>query len=305
MILDRLSKKKNLLKTYEASFNKKCSSVKQINQGFYGWVFLIENSDNTKIIAKIYKLEGYVDTEISQLDMMRKYALVSVPEVYSVSYKKDNDCFDVMFMEFINGVNAGAIKITDEKEKMAFSNQVVENILAIHEVSNPDGFGSYVDHEYCLNWESLYKLNITKLYNSLHTHKPLIFSKKSFALMDTLYENFDKVFTDPVKENHLIHGDYNLWNLIADPKTNKLIGLIDPFGSCFADRELELFQLTNANGEDYRLLENYASHISLSSNFELKNAYYFFWDDIKHMINMGYCDNKRFQKYGNFIIDKI
>ncbi len=61
--------------------------------------------------------------------------------------------------------------------------------------------------------------------------------------MEALYESFDEVFTDTVKENHLIHGDYNLWNLIADPKTNKLIGMIDPFGSCFADRELELFSL--------------------------------------------------------------
>ena len=305
MIFDIFSRKSKVTDIYESSFNKKCLSAKQINQGFYGWVFLIENSDHKTIIAKVYKLLGYMDTEVLQLDMMRKYALVSVPEIYSVSHKKDNGYFDVMFMEYINGVNAAAVKITDEKEKMAFSNQVIENVLAIHEVSNPNGFGSYIDHDYCLNWESLYKLNITKLYNSLHTHKPLIFSKKSFELMEALYESFDEVFTDTVKENHLIHGDYNLWNLIADPKTNKLIGMIDPFGSCFADRELELFQLTNANGEEYRLLENYASHNSLSSNFEVKNAYYFFWDDIKHMVNMGYCENKRFQKYGKFIIDRL
>lgn len=80
MILDVLSRKKNLIKAYEASFNRRCLSAKQINQGFYGWVFLVENADNTKVIAKVYKLEGYVDTEISQLEMMRKYALVKVPK---------------------------------------------------------------------------------------------------------------------------------------------------------------------------------------------------------------------------------
>ncbi len=50
--------------------------------------FLIENSDHKTIIAKVYKHLGYMDTEILQLEMMRKYALVSVPEIYSVSYKK-------------------------------------------------------------------------------------------------------------------------------------------------------------------------------------------------------------------------
>lgn len=210
-----------------------------------------------------------------------------------------------MFMEYINGVNAGAFKITDEKEKISFSNQVVENLLAIHQASSPKGFGSYVENKYDLNWENYYKSLITKLYDEMHNRKFWHFSKKSEVLMELFYENFDKIFCEPVSENHLIHGDYNLWNLIADPESNKLIGMIDPFGSCFADRELELFQLQNANGNDYKLLENYASHISLSDNFEIKNAFYFFWDDIKHMINMGYCDNKRFQKYGDFIIDRL
>lgn len=305
MILDLFSRKNNLIHVYRNSFDKNCLSARKINQGFYGWVFLIENSDNTKMIAKVYKQVGYIDNEVKQLDMMRKYALVKVPEIYSLSYKNDNGFFDVMFMEYIHGVNASHIKISDEKDKINFSNQVIENLLAIHEASNSDGFGSYVDHDYNNNWEDYYKSNITKLYNEVHMHKPLIFSKNSLYLMDSLYENFDTVFSMPVQENHLIHGDYNLWNLMADPESNKLIGMLDPFGSCFADRELELFQLQNANGNDYHLLENYASHIQLSDNFEIKNAYYSFWDDIKHMVNMGYCENRRFKKYGEFVMTRL
>ena len=305
MFFDVIFRRNNVVRIYESSLNKRCLCAKQINQGFYGWVFLIENADKTKAIAKVYKQEGYMNSEICQLDMMRKYALVKVPEVYSASYKKSNGCVDVLFMEYIDGVNAAAIKITDEKEKADFSNQVVENLLAIHEVSNPDGFGSYVDNTYSISWEQYYKTHITMLYNAIKSRKPMRFSKKSFEFIEILYENFDKIFYEPVLESHLIHGDYNLWNLIADPKENKLIGMIDPFGSCFADREIDLFQLTNADGDKYRLLDNYKSHIQLRDNFEIKNAYYSFWDDIKHMINMGYCDNKRFQKYGGFVCDRI
>lgn len=305
MLFDVVFRKSNVISIFERTLNKKCVSAKQINQGFYGWVFLIESEKNAKVIAKVYKQTGYIDTEISQLAMMRRHALVKVPEIYCADYKKDNGCFDIMFMEYINGVNAGAIKITGQKEKMAFSNQVVENLLAIHAVSNPDGFGSYVNRDYSLSWENWYKAHITDLYNRIHSKKPFLFSKKSANLMEFLYENYDKVFCESVSESHLIHGDYNLWNLIADPNSHQLIGMIDPFGSCFADRELDLFQLTNANGDEYGLLDNYKSCVQLSDNFEVKNAFYFFWDDIKHMINMGYCDNKRFQKYGGFVKNNL
>ncbi len=305
MLFDVFFRKNNVIKIYERLLNHKCLSAKQINQGFYGWVFLIETDDNTKVIAKVYKQPGYIDTEICQLDMMRKHALVKVPEIYCADYKKDNGCFDILFMEYINGVNAGAVNITDEKEKMIFSNQVVENLLAIHEVSNSNGFGSYINDDYCISWESCYKAQITEFYNRIHSKKTILFSKTSFDLMEFLYDSFDSIFCEPVSESHLIHGDYNLWNLIADPESKQLIGMIDPFGSCFADRELDLFQLTNANGDYYGLLDNYKSHIHLSDNFEIKNAYYFFWDDVKHMLNMGYCDNKRFRKNGTIVKNNL
>lgn len=305
MLLDVFSRKGNVARIYDSFLNKQCLNVNQINQGFYGCVFLIENTDSSKIIAKVYKQEGYIDSEICQLEMMRRHALVKVPEIYSAGYKKDNGCFDVLFMEYINGVNAGAIEIADEKEKAAFGNQVVENLLSIHQISSSKGFGSYVDHEFYSSWESCYKSHITKLYNEVHRKRHLLFSKKSADIMEFLYQNFDNVFCDAVPENSLIHGDYNLWNLIADPKSNKLIGMIDPFGSCFADRELELFQLTNAGGNKYGLLNKYKSYVSLNDNFEIKNAYYFFWDDIKHMVNMGHCNNDRLKKNGNFVIDRL
>lgn len=304
MISDIFSRKRNLIKVFEKVFKTKPLYTKQINQGFYGWVFLIE-SDNKKIIAKVYKQLGYMNNEVLQLDMMRRYALVKVPEIYDVSHKNDNCFFDVMFMEYINGVNAADIKITDSKEKTKFSNQVVENLLAINEISNSEGFGSYLTNEYSKSWEEYYKSYINSLYNSVCNKKPLLFSKKNVELMNKLFESYDKVFSIPVKESHLIHGDYNLWNLIADPQTNNLLAVIDPFESIFADRELELYQLQNANGDEYELLDNYASHIALSDNFVVKKPFYFFWNDLNHMVKTGYCDNKRFKKFGEEVLHNL
>ena len=305
MNLNSIFQKKNLIKIFESALKKNCVFAKRMNQGFYGYVYLIETADGKKVIAKVYKRCGYIKNETEQLNMIRKYALVKVPEIYAVSYQKENGYFDVLFMEYIEGVNAAAIKITDKKEKLAFSNQVVENLLAINEVTTSDGFGSYITKEYCKSWEEYYKSYITNLCHAVHSRKPLLFSKSNVKLMDKLYESYDKIFSVPVAQSCLIHGDYNLWNLIADPKTNNLLAVIDPFESIFADRELELYQLQNANGDEYGLLENYASHIVLSDNFEVKNPYYFFWNDMTHMVKTGYCENKRFQKFGEEVLRNL
>ena len=53
---------------------------------------------------------------------------------------------------------------------------------------------------------------------------------------------------------------------------SRVSGVIDPFNCCFADAEMDLYQLDNANGRDYGLLEQYSQRVRLSENFALKTA---------------------------------
>lgn len=284
----------------------KISNIKKINKGFYGYVYLIETNEKPyKYIAKVYKHEGYINYEEAQLNELRKHAITHVPEIIGKAYKKNNGVCDVLLMEFINGVNAGQIKITDEKEKSILSDEIIDNLLSIHEVSNPNGFGDFVSEQFSSSWEIHYKQQVDSIYEAIQKNKPLRLSSSSKQIADMLFVSYDKVFQVPVKENSLIHGDYNLWNLIVDPRNNHLIGMIDPMGCCYADKELELFQLENANGNQYDLLHNYSKRVSLSDNFELKKAYYRFWDDMKHLVNVGYCDNKLFKHYGQLALNLL
>lgn len=269
-------------------------SVRQINCGFYGYVYLIKHAKNP-VIAKVYKNDGCMDYEAQQLEMLRKHALVRVPEIIAMLSRTTNGHFDVLLMEYLPGVNAGAIKITDTARRERFADDVIDNLLAIHETINPEGFGDYVTEEFHPNWEEYYHSLLTPMHRALMGSK---INRKIAGLADELYGHFPQFFSAPVQKAHLIHGDYNLWNLIVDPQTERLTGMIDPFGSCFADRELELFQLENSNGDFYHLLENYAQKVSLSENFNAKKYYYRFWDDVKHYLNVGYCDKKAFLHYG-------
>lgn len=305
MYLDKLFRTRHLKEIIKLN-GKTITSAKQINGGFYGYAFLVETAEAShKYIAKVYKQEGYVDAEFAQLNMLRKYALIHVPEIFGVSYKKDNGYFDVLFMEFINGVSACDLKMTNAYEKERFANDVVDNILAIHEASSENGFGDFVTGNYCNSWEEYYYNMVSEYHAALHNPKIKKISVQTLEIADRLYDDFDKVFSMPVKQNSLIHGDYNLWNLMGDPNTNKLTAMLDPMGSSFADRELELFQLQNANASEYGLLENYKSKCPLSDNFDAKNAYYYFWNDIMHFLKSGYCDNKRFTRLGSQALDLI
>lgn len=297
-------KRLNHLKTV---LNEKVKTeyIKQINQGFYGYVYLIKTTSGKKFIAKIYKNDGFAQREQAQLEMLRKHALAHVPEVMGIGLKKQNGYFDVLFMEYIDGITAFDVKITDKYEKLKLSDEIVDNLIAIHSISNEKGFGDFITDDYSKSWEQYYNRQICGLYNELIKNKPLRLSHKNLETAKTLLECFDKIFCPPVKTNSLIHGDYNMWNLMVNPQTNRLCGILDPFGCSFADRELDLFQLQNANGNEYGLLENYASKIILSDNFELKNNYYRFWDDIKHLVYAGYCSNKLFSEYSAKVLNLL
>lgn len=276
-------------------------SVRQINRGFYGYICLVEHA-GTPLIAKIYKQEGCMAREARQFEMLRKYALTRVPEIIAELPQRSNGRFDVLLMERLPGVNAGSIKIKDEARKKQFADDVIDNLLAIHGASNPDGFGDYFTGSFQSSWEKYYHAVITPMHQALHQSK---INRRIAALADELYERFPQFFSSPVRESHLIHGDYNLWNLMVDPQTERLTGMIDPFGSCFADRELELFQLENSYGDFYHLLENYAHKVPLSDSFDAKKHYYRFWDDVKHYLNVGYCDKKAFLHHGGKALELL
>lgn len=176
----------------------------------------------------------------------------------------------MLFMEYIDGVDASRVKISDPKEKARLADEIVDNLLSLHSVSNPCGFGDFVAENYSDSWEKYYKQQIGSIYSALKKKKPFMLSSASMDLADRLFDSYDRVFQNPVRENSLIHGDYNLWNLMVDPKSNRLIGMIDPMGCCYADRELDLFQLENSNGNEYGLLKNYSQKVPLSPNLSLK-----------------------------------
>ena len=73
------------------------------------------------------------------------------------------------------------------------------------------------------------------------------YSKKNFKVLEKAAEFYRTNINEPEKAV-LIHGDLNIMNIMADKKTMKLNGFIDPCNTLWADREYDLFQLLNMWG---------------------------------------------------------
>lgn len=140
------------------------------------------------------------------------------------------------------------------------------------------------------------------MYQILHSKYKDRVSPYVMAVADKSLEEFDNIFAEPIEKSSLIHSDYNLWNILVDEKSAKLTAVIDPIDAGWADREMDLFHLQNADGDRFGLLEHYKHYAKLSELFDVKNAFYWFWDDIKHMENMGWYNEERFTAFGKKII---
>ena len=68
---------------------------------------------------------------------------MKVPETYFM-YKADEHVpYDALVMEFIEGLNAGKVKVNEipEQAKDRIAEGIVDNLIALHRTIHPEGFG--------------------------------------------------------------------------------------------------------------------------------------------------------------------
>lgn len=282
--------------------HKSLIDIQMHSGGAYSHVYKSKDeATGTAIIVKIYLKNGFMQQEIRELEELRKYSGVAVPQVYGYHFGDEN-INDMFFMESMPGIPVRYISFDNETEKKRIADAVVDAHIALHNVINPNGFGD-LDCDVCSrSWETLFRNRIDGYYRHLSEVKESPVSVKARELINEAYYSFDSVFTEPVREARLIHGDFKMKNVLIDPKTFKLTAMLDPMGCCYGDRESDLFPYINHPADvKFNLLENYASTVCLSDKFPLKNMYYFLWNEVKLYVFMGYCMNDVYERLGENI----
>lgn len=252
--------------------NKKAGKFKFIGGGSYGRVYKTVLSDGKIIAVKGYKLQGMQHEEAQQLRFLSENTSVKMPEVLFTYEDEDTAVMAMSFLEGQNVLNPMFL-LKSRSQKQKFADEVISGMLEWHSVTN-DKFGSLSDPVYD-SWYDYYKTEKQEPW--LKGLKELSdkgkFSKKKMKLLfeaTELFNNLPRESTTPV----LIHADLNIMNIMADPKTLKLIAFIDPCGSIWADREYDLFQFRNMWGDAYGLYETYKRKCEMSEFTDFRVAYY-------------------------------
>lgn len=252
--------------------NRKVDKLKFIGGGSFGRVYKALLSGGEVIALKAYRVQGSQYEEAEQLNLLSENTSVEMPNVL-FTYEDEETA--ILAMTFVDGKNVlnPAFLLKKRQQKQAFADAVVSGMLEWHSVSG-ENFGALSNPVYD-NWYEYFKKEKQRPW--LKALKELSeqgkFSKKKLQLLydaTELFNNLPEEKSTPV----LIHGDLNIMNIMADPKTLKLTAFIDPCGSLWADREYDLFQLRNMWGDAYGLYETYKQKCKMSEYTDFRVAYY-------------------------------
>ena len=265
---------------------KAVDSLNFIGGGSFGRVYKAELSDGEAIAVKAYKLQGDQYGEAQQLDILADNTDVKMPEV--VFTYEDEDTA-ILTMTFVEGKNVlePVFLLRSKAQKKAFAEAVVEGMLQWHGVTN-DKFGSLSAPEYD-SWYDYYKAEKQEPWMSgfRELSKKGKLSKNRVKLLEEATELFNSL-PDEDSEPVLIHGDLNIMNIMADPKTLELIAFIDPNGCMWADREYDLYQFHNMWGDAYGLYETYKAKHPLSPYADFRVAYYGAMHEVSMRLKVGH-----------------
>lgn len=246
-------------------------SIKFIGGGSNGKAFKCILPDKS-IVVKAFRIEGMMEKEAAHLKAITGSTSVTMPEIY---FTHSDSEVALLGMGLIEGTNvlSPSYLFKSKAKKRAFAEEVINNLLEIHSVKG-EKFGSLMNPTYD-SWTEYYEKEhiVPKMQGLKELCNKGKYSKKSYALLEKAAEIYKEKAREP-ECPVLIHGDINIMNIMADPKTMKLNGFIDPAGYIYADREYDLFQLLNMWGNSFYLYETYKKHYRLSEDADFRIAFY-------------------------------
>jgi aminoglycoside phosphotransferase (APT) family kinase protein len=282
----------------EKALGVPASGVDKVGEGFYAHVYLVSlaRTPGTAIV-KCHKFAALGQREAEQLRVLRRHAIARVPEVYALHLPSAEAPCEALIMATIPGINASRAQFPDRRTEERFVDEVIENLRAWHAVRHAQGFGE-LEGPFYGTWLGAFGARIARYHRRIHDapHAAVVSAPVMHAV-ERSFEAMGAILDRGSRGASLVHSDYNAWNMIVDPETYALSGVIDPIDAGWADPEIDLFHLPNCR-PDLGLLERYLTGHDVDDRFWMRFRFYRFWDDVKHYLRMGWYGEERFRHYG-------
>ena len=187
-------------------------------------------------------------------------------------------------------MRADSIEPPDVAAAERLADDIVRALLAWHAVGNPAGFGP-LDGPYHGRWVDYYQERVVAYHAEIcrETSPELALSDYVRGVADRSLARAEEILGNAHREAVLVHSDYHLANLLMNPKTFRLTGVIDPLDAEWADSELDLIHWEWPAwpwGDKHHLLALYQQRVPLPEGFPLRCAFYQFWYAMQNLARL-------------------
>jgi aminoglycoside phosphotransferase (APT) family kinase protein len=272
----------DLGRTIERAFGARLVSQRLVGEGAFGVVHMaaIDRSPH-RVIVKVQKFGGWVAHERRSLEALRRALPVPVPEVYHCEPANDASPGDALVLEYLPDVTGKAIgepARLDDETRGTVREAVVEVLLALRSVRSERGNGQ-LDGPFHGRWWDAYAPRLRAVHAFLQRDRVRGAGLDPFvtAVADRSLRLGERVLCDRLDAATLMHGDLCLGNILFDPRTLRITGVIDLLDTAWVDPELDLVHLTKSGGHHFRFVEAYAEACGADERLRLRCWFHTFW----------------------------
>lgn len=272
----------------EEQLNVRAQGAKYLGGGSFGRAVGLTLPGGGKIVVKLLRAKDMMEKEAHDLRLLREHCPVKVPAVLFERRAGGDIPADCYGMEYIEGKSALlslGMLVQSKRKRLAFAEEVTAALHAVHACTSKT-FGDTI-RPACDSWLQYYRPfaeQVLEKAEDMYVGEKI--SGKIVAAMRAAWSKFDVIFSEPVREACLIHGDLNVANIMVG-RGGKVTGFIDPLNSMYADREYDLFQFNNLTGKRFSLCDVYIKNYGASALCAQKLAFYGLWNEVFCYIKSG------------------
>lgn len=269
-------------------FGKEAKKIRYLGGGSFGRAFGVEFEGGEKCVVKFLRAKDMLEKEVHDLKLLAAHCPIRIPKVLFSRNADETiplDCYGMENVEGKNAFMAFGMLFESRQKRLAFADLVTTALHEIHLQTNAM-FGDTLSPD-CKRWTDYYKPFAREVMEKAEEYyRNEALSEKIIVAMRLAWGQFDRIFSEEVKEACLIHGDLNIANIMVNRKY-AVSGFIDPLNSMYADREYDLFQFDNLTGKRFYLRETYTRKYGASKYCDAKCAFYGLWNEVYCYIKSG------------------
>ncbi|GHO59072.1 hypothetical protein KSB_75470 [Ktedonobacter robiniae] len=252
-------------------------SITPLGEGVYGKTYGVRfQCSPYHAVIKLQKYPRMAEQESRQLAQLRAYLPALVPQVYACL--PETESYSALVMEWLPGQTCPRPERLPHVLRRSLQRQAVDLLLEVHTISHPEGYGSF-DGPFYRSWWDYYSQQIQDTYQAItNSDKACSYlGSQVLALMDRTIEHGEQILGTSQGQPVLLHGDFCFGNLLFNPHTWSISGLIDPMDAEWGERELDLVNLINGHIHHFELVNRYREAMDLGPCFPLRYWFYQVW----------------------------